>query len=337
MDFSEANGEWRPIPQWADFLLRFGQGWPSPPAGSRRIALVSMPCDSAAAGLVTLGAMIRDLSNQMANDIDGHYDALLYYARQYIEACSICDLPECDPLVRGCGYSEKVTGNMRSETGKIYTVSAQTHFETRQLAFIRKNVVTRPYPQFLTKWYIDGESPPVVNNTTGDLNPDIYAGLTGHAPILPDNLRRSYSGTCLAGRTAGEAPSREVCGSLRFRNTAGEHGLDELLTIHNWSALGISRITFFNSRSGQFDRSALKPSLVVADGDGAFLTVLARREFQGSDVIGVVHRVMERDRLEAVGAKMQDLAQWYEPDEDMLCSAPALPRGISISILRRAP
>lgn len=337
MDFSEANGEWRSIPQWADFLLRFGRGWPAAPDGGRRIALVSMPCDSAAAGLVALGAMIRDLSHQRANDIDGHYDALLHYARQYIEACSICDLTECDPVGRGCGYSEKVTGRIRSETDRIYTVSENTNFETRQLAFARGTTVTIPNPQFMTEWHIDGEPQPVVNNATRELNPDIYEGLAGHAHILPDNLRRSYSGTCLAGRATGEAPSREVCASLRFRNTAGEHGLDELLTIHGWSALGISRVTFFNSRSGQFDRSALKPSLVVADGDAAFLTVLAKREFQGSDVVGVVHRVMERDRLEAVGARMQALAQWYEPDEDMLCNAPALPRGISVSILRRSP
>jgi hypothetical protein len=70
---------------WVDFLIKLGFGWPSGTARARRISLVSMPCDSAGAGLVTLGAMIRDLGNSAANDSDGHYDALLRHARQFLD------------------------------------------------------------------------------------------------------------------------------------------------------------------------------------------------------------------------------------------------------------
>jgi hypothetical protein len=70
--FSEAGDPWREVPQWADFLIRLGWAWPTNDAGRSRVCLVSMPCDSAAAGLVTLGAMIRDFGNPRANDVDGH-------------------------------------------------------------------------------------------------------------------------------------------------------------------------------------------------------------------------------------------------------------------------
>jgi len=39
--------------------------------------------------------------------------------------------------------------------------------------------------------------------------------------------------------------------------------------------------------------------------------------------------------LEALGNKMSDLRQWYVQDEDMLLGLPEVPRGMSISILRR--
>ena len=59
MLFSEDNDSWREVPDWASFLLRLGVKFPLDPIETRRICLVSMPCDSAAAGLVALGAMVR--------------------------------------------------------------------------------------------------------------------------------------------------------------------------------------------------------------------------------------------------------------------------------------
>jgi hypothetical protein len=49
----------------------------------------------------------------------------------------------------------------------------------------------------------------------------------------------------------------------------------------------------------------------------------------------VVHRTLARDQLEELGEKMVALRQWYAQDEDMLCGLPAVPNGISISIVRR--
>ncbi len=77
---------------------------------------------------------------------------------------------------------------------------------------------------------------------------------------------------------------------------------------------------------------------MIADGDGSFLKVLATAECDDSDVIGVVHRTMDRDRLEAVGEKLESLRQWYESDSSFLEILPERPRGMGISVLkRRAP
>ena len=57
------------------------------------------------------------------------------------------------------------------------------------------------------------------------------------------------------------------------------------------------------------DTNAISPALVIADGDASFLKVLARTEFQHSDIIGVFHRTIDRDRLELLGNRMIGLRQ----------------------------
>jgi hypothetical protein len=285
----------------------------------RRIALISMPCDSAAAGLFTLGAMIRDLGNPRANSVDEHYDALLGYAQLFLEH-----------------HPAGVTGRLRSALNphEIYQITNETDFGKRQLAFTRRGVIYRPNPQFAIDWYIDGEPPPQWNNDEGHLPREPYRQIIAEAEILPDNLGKSYSGLCLAGRATGEASSREICSSIRFRSQTGDRGLEELLTVYSWSACNISRVSFFNTFTERLDRNSAPPSLVVVDGDVPFLKAIGRVQFQQSDIVGVIHRAIERDKLEAVGSRIFP-NQWYTEDPEMLRELPPVPRGISILILRR--
>ena len=80
MNFSEARDPWRSVPDWASFLIEFGFDWMAPTLVARRIAVVSMPSDSAAAGLIALGAMRKCLELDDANDVDSHYRRLLEIA-----------------------------------------------------------------------------------------------------------------------------------------------------------------------------------------------------------------------------------------------------------------
>ena len=294
-----------------------------------------MPCDSAGAGLVALGAMIRDLSSPNADDVHGHYDALRRYARQYLESCRICDM-RCEPELKGCGYTSEATGRVRYMGGHLYIVSEKTDFIAGNIWFFGQGVNRWLNPRYATDWQIDGEPPPQLIDHMRALPEQVYTAIVDGAQVIPDNLRRSFSGLCLAGRVAGQAATREAYASIRFRVGDIEYGLPDLLTVYGWHQCSeVSRITFFNARTQQIDRGAYAPALVVADGDVSFLRVLDRSEFQRSDVIGVISRAIERDNLEAVGNRMLGLRQWYAEDTELTGHLPALPKGISIAILRR--
>jgi len=337
MLFSESNQQWQPVPVWVKFLIRLGFEWPSAAAQLRRISLISMPCDSPAAGLIALGAMLRDLGNPSANNIDGHYDGLLRFAKQFLRDCRSCGLPQCDPKEKRCGHTKEASGKVRwaahPRTSAI--ISEATNFEDRKLAWQKESVVTRPTVNGALQWHIDGEPPTQMRSDTGGLVSTAYAHLVDGARILPENLGRSFSGLCLAGRVMGEERTREVCASIRFRTGEAEHRLDDLLTVYGWSTSGVSRVAFYNARKEQLDHASESPALVVADGGDCFLKITGTSRFQRSDIIGVIHRTTERDRLEAVGEKMAALRQWYTQDEDMLCGLPAMPHGISISVFRK--
>jgi hypothetical protein len=342
MLFYETNQEWKPIPQWVDYLIRLGMGWPSNVSGRRRIALVSMPCDSPAAGLIALGSIIRDLGNLNANDIDGHFDHLLRYSQQYLENCRFCG-PNCKPDITRCGYIERATGRLYSPLypRKPFIISDKTDLKKRKLAwhysFGRgKSGVQFPNPKYAKNWYIDGHPPVQLDSLRGQLLASPYSHLIKDATILSQNLCLSWSGLCLAGRVRGEAATREIYASIRFRNGIDEHSLTDLLTVHGWSHReSISRMIFFNPRTDQLDRRCSPPALVVADGDTCLLKVLIYTEFQRSDVLGVIHRTIERDSLEAIGSRMIGLRQWYVEDSETLGRMPPAPRGISISILKK--
>ncbi len=337
MLFSEGDRPWEPIPTWAQFLLSLGHCWPNEKPVTRRLALISMPSDSAAAGLLTLGVLIRDLANPEANDIAGHYDALLRHAQQYLESCRDCDLETCNPEVKRCGHVAKASGRMRSNLfpRKRYIISERTNVLERRLAFSYRDKLYFPNPDFVSEWYFEGDPPPKVDSPQNELPAAPYRRIIENDRIFPENLRKTYSGLCLAGRSAGEKETREVLASIRFRDGTEEFSLEKLLTIHGWSATDVSRVSFFNARTAAIDRIIGSPALVVADGDASFLRVTSRPEFQQSDILGVISCTSERDALEAVGNKMQALRQWYHPDAETFSRIGPVPRGISLSILRR--
>jgi hypothetical protein len=342
MLFSEMNQDWEPIPKWMEFLIRFGKEWPSDGFGQRRIALISMPCDSPAAGLIALGSLIRDLGNPNANDIAGHYDHLLRYARQYLESCRSCG-PDCKPDVTRCGYIERASGRLHSPLypRKSFTIAESTDIKKRQLAWHYpvsrgQTGIEYPSPKHAIDWHIDGQPPLQRDISQGQLPAAPYGQLTSNSAMLSENLSLTWSGLCLAGRVKGETATREMCESIRFQNGRNEYTLPELLTVYGWAhSNSISRMTFFNPRIDQLDRQGSLPLLVVSDGDACFLKVLVKSEFQRSDVIGVIHRTIERDSLELIGSRMIGLRQWYMVDSETLETILPAPRGISVSILKK--
>jgi len=336
MLFCEDNQNWQPVPPWAQFLIEFGHGWPSDERSPRRIALISMPCDSAGAGLITLGVMIRDLESPNANDLAGHNERLHRHARQYLEACKECELETCEPKLKGCGYVAEAEGRVRSLRfpRRVYLMSDRSDPAQGRLGFTYRNGTYWPNSKYFSDWYLDGDAPLQLPTTAEHLDVAPYQAFF-NGKLHADNSRTSYSGLCLIGRAGGDSATRDILGAIKFRNAAQEHSLDGLLTIQSWSDAPISRAVFFNSRTQRFDHTAASPVVSVADGDVPFLKALSREEFQQSDVIGVFSRTIEREALELLGTKLEGLRQWYEEDDSMNTILKNAPRGVAVKILKR--
>lgn len=317
MDFSEANSEWRGVPDWASFLIELGFAWLAMPRSSRRIVLVSMPSDSAAAGLIALGVMRRCLESEDANDTSSHYEKLLVLAKERTEGVMLRS-NEWNGIFAFDGID-------RDGVPWVKQIKSKTR---RRINISRSSALN---------WRIDGEPPVVLMSGQQVPHAQLYAHLvTRGSEIRLSNLSESYSQVCLAGRGTGEVPTKGSMETIRFREDGVEADLSQLLTVQSWMPGTISRVIFYNSRTEAFDRQSGKPQVVIADGDTSFLKVIDMTDFLESDVIGVIHRTMERARLEAVGTKMENLRQWYGLDGSILDRLPRRPLGIGISVLRRS-
>jgi hypothetical protein len=128
--------------------------------------------------------------------------------------------------------------------------------------------------------------------------------------------------------------SKEMCDLFSFNDQNVTYSLSQLLGIQDWNADQVSRVNYFNTRTNKFDRNIGMPTLVVADGDLSFHRVFDHSDFTSCDIIGVIPRTMESDRLESLGIKMQP-SLWYEPDCESINEIADLPSGISITVLKR--
>ncbi len=319
-------------PAWVRWLVDFGRSWEC--ADRRRVAIISMPCDSAAAGLVTLGCVVGDLERPKASDVEGHFDSLIRYARQYLTACKDCPT-RCQPRDRRCGYASEATGKLRHRSGRLLgpVVDFKESVETT-ITLRAGSGTTSLHPAAGMSYHVH-QQPPIETLSSSGLDLTPYAALVPTLSALPENLRRSYSGICLAGRAAGADPTRNWYSAVRFEIKGNEYDLSELLTIAGWGARGVSRATFFNTRNDQFDRPRSFTRLVIADGDAALEKVLARKEFDRSDVIGVLHRTAPDDSAHALGERLAAMRQWYETVEPPPGFGQPLPRGVATQILGR--
>jgi hypothetical protein len=336
MLFSEGNREWREIPRWADFLIRLGFQW-NQLDSARRIGVVTLPCDSPAAALVSLGALIKDLCDPTANDVDNHFADLMRFAHQYVGSCSTCTI-RCDPAAKGCGFSDRASGVLRHRDGNRYQVSGTENSERfgQIISCGNKEEQRQVIAAYSIHWAIDGQPFVAGDSTTIPLDPEPYGRIIPGFQPVPSNLVRSYSGLCLAGHGKGETSTRERASGVRFQSSARDYCLSDLLTVADWRPkASISRVSFYNPRTGRIDHHGCAPSLVVADGDTSFLDVSTVPAFQRADVIGVVERTLDRERLEAVGNRLTELRQWYRDDEESLAHLGDIPTGIGLTILKQ--
>jgi hypothetical protein len=310
MEFSEGNARWHDVPTWANFLIKLGYAWVDHTHASRAIAIVSMPSDSAGAGLIALGAMRKRMELDDANDLGTHFQRILDQARR----------------------GGTVLVHYASERGRfMLDIDPNGDVWAKKVDTTEKIKINRITA---LKWRFDGEAPVAILHGKQLPNIQVYSNLLSDGNLIkPTNFSESDSGICLAGRIVGEYSTKACMSDIHFRTDGLETDLSKLMTIQNWIPSTVSRIIFYNTRTNSFDRKSGSPMLVVADGDASFLNILSKPEFDKSDVIGVIHRTIERDRLEEVGGKLEGLRQWYDlfpPQPDQISECP---RGITVMTL----
>lgn len=278
--------------------------------------MISMPSDSAAAGLIALGILRRFLEDPNANDLNQHFEKLKRIAQ----------------LHKGVDF------DVRSI--KLPGVFKYDSFDKDKDAIwvyngsgMRCNIIKTT----ACDWNLKNESPVIVKKDSVPLNGLIIQEIVnGSGRIIHENLSASHSGVCLAGRVLGETATRNCYENIRFKtNEDNEFNLSQLLTINQWSPDIISRMTFYNTRTGELDRQGINPKIVIADGDASFIKAFDADCFGESDIIGVFDRTFDRNRLEDLVNKMNDKQQWFQKDDYIHNCLPARPCGIGVYKMKR--
>ncbi len=315
ISFSEGNDLWQPVPAWALFMLDLGWHWSDLPKSTRRVSLITTPCESCAAALVILGAMIRRLSIDGANDLESHFRRIESFVRERNQ----------EAILKLDGKRGRYVVDGELEPGMIWVRELNSSRATRQtITFATAG-----------RWRIDGAPPVQIHQGNALPGRFIYSALSanGCSPIK-ENLSRTDSAICLAGRAIGLAGTLQAYRKLRFKVADSDFDTASLLSVHPWTPDIVSRVSFFNTRTGQLDRETCTPSLVVADGNAAMSKILDQDKFRESDVIAVIPRTLDRSSLEDVGNRMSGLLQWYYPDKS-ISPLRNLPAGITSVTLSR--
>jgi hypothetical protein len=322
IDISEDSGlTWEKMPQWVEYFIELGIMWPRKVSGPRRkIRIISMPVKSPAAGLVALGAFVADLSDSAANDKSRHYDVLLGYAQQYLSRCKNCKL-RCRPDLTNCGYTSESTGVLRNvnKLREKYYVQKETNLLTKDLRLATRQDGTGVKigfysPEGSHNYYIDGGAPLSLGGSTNWYDSDPIKEIF-HQNFFNDNFKTSYSALCYAGVASGEAATQSDLAKFIFK-TSKNKSLAELLPIYGWDNgnTELSRVIYYNSRGkGTFSQPVNSPNLIIADGTDALNSVLSQHKKLGeADIIAIVNRIIERDKMEEFSDRLDSLTQWYE-------------------------
>jgi hypothetical protein len=314
ISFSEAGDDWRALPSWVRWFLNLGYLWDRS-AGKRRICLVSTPCDSPGAALIALGLMRRRLEVPDAGDLAAH---LGHLRGLYSTAKTRIVLRRVNNRKRFCFAPADPDGTLWA------------HIMTDPTA--RYKIVE----EFAHDWHLDGEPPIEVNRGAPMINNFVLQKLFENSnAVRNENLSRTDSSTCLAGRSSGESRTAEVLSTVRFRCEDEVVALGSLLTVHGWHEGRVSRVTYYNPRTRQLDRVSRLPLVVSADGAAALSRVHAEDQFSSSDLIGVIPRTTDQDQLEEVAQQLGSLSQWYTPEDLAVSSDDAVPAGVALVVLRK--
>ena len=328
-------------PAWVAVAISLGYRWCQAGNGARRIGLLSMPCESEAAGLIALGALRSDLERTTANHVDTHFDLLLRACRERVAVQmrrkDSCEDPSWD--VRNAVDDTRWSFVSYNDDLDAIVLESATHrpvVKRKGKSIHNPNGVCSRYIMRASAidWQLRDCPLPQLSTDERALELSGYSDLPGCVgPILEANLRRSYDGLVLVGQGAARDSTymRQFYES-GFVSADYRYPLGELLTLHHSERKYIRRLRFLNERAHQ-DNATHAAKLVVADGISALLR--AENIFPYSDIIGVCNRDASVETILQLKNRLSEINRYYT-DTDSSCSfSGGMPAGMLLRVLQR--
>ncbi|MDN6873687.1 hypothetical protein QO209_14680 [Pseudomonas citronellolis] len=339
MQYFEGSVLYEAVPGWVAAALGLGYRWRQNGGQARRIGLLSMPCESEAAGIIALGALRSDLECMTANHLDTHFDLLLRACHERVAVHT-----------RWADSPEELTWDVRNAVDDtrwrfvaydgdrdVIVLESATH-----RSVIKRKGKNIPNPNGTCSRYI------MRNNAIGwqlrdcplpqlppegkPLEPSMYSDLPGcFGLILEENLRRSYDGLVLVGQGAArDSTYMQKYYAAGFVSADCQLPLGDLLTLHHSERNYIRRLRFFSERTSQ-DAGAHAASVVVADGISALLC--AEKLFPASDIIGVCNRDASVEVILQLKDWLNGTIRYYTDTSHYLSGE--MPAGMLLRVLQR--
>lgn len=341
MRYFEANVLHDAVPKWVASALSLGYRWHQSGSDARRIGLLSMPCESEAAGLIVLGALRSDLERATANHVDTHFDLLLRACRERVAALKRAGEPSGQPSWDVRNVVEDTCWRFAADNDSADKIVLEDSKYRPLLKRGGKLILNPngPCRRYITRenvhgWQLHDHPLPQVPPSGSALEQQLYSALPGcNGLILEDNLRRSYDGLVLVGQGAArDTTYMHKLYAVGFVSDDRRLPLGELLTLHHAEKNYIRRLRFLNERVRD-DSSGHEAWLVVADGIPALLT--AERLFSDSDIIGVCNRDAAAESIDRLRDRLNEIIRYYTDMNTDNCLLGALPEGVLLRVLQR--
>lgn len=333
MQYFESNELYDEIPHWVAAGLSIGYRWEF--GVTRRIALLSMPCDSEIAGFLALGALRKDLERSTANYLDTHFDLLVKRCLKRDSLRKSNENSDWDIRHVDGTYWHFVEYDPKADAIVVKNAKHREHLKRKGKRISNPHGVCN---RFLMRgsaleWQLHGFPVPQSIKSAKPMNFLDYQNIPfTSGDILKENLSCSYEGLVLVGSgTAHDSKYMQKFDSTGFYIDKRRLSLGDLLTL-NQESQNITRLRFLNERKEYVDE--LYPaSLVIADGINAFLN--ASEWFIDCDIIGVCSRESTTEAIMRLKDFLNDKARYYKDIDTSQFLIDKAPSGMFLRVMQR--
>lgn len=323
--YIEIGSTYSEVPQWVRTMINFGYTWKKDTSRKgRKVALISTPCKSPSAALITLGSIRGDLEKPDANLAVGYFEFLKGRLQRLLE------LDQDVFLINEYGHKWILSSIESDEFIRVLDSGYRNYVKRNGKKIKNPNGRSESFigAHNAKKWRILGD--PLVESI-GELDSTIYNLIVDDAgEIFEKNLKSSWLNTLYVGKASGvDTEYWKYLESISFKTENVSANLIELLTMTPDKS-SLKRIRY--STAANVSESNYGCSLIIADGVKAFLNSIDSQ--RQSDVIGVISRDEDPGAIQSVVTKLSDMNRYYVSYENKKMSS-AFPPTIACKLFER--